>query len=90
MKKNIINSIKAMAFVVVGCAGSFLSMIAIVYLYFSTTFLPVYIGKTYVIGNQLTRYALYVILAGVVILSVKLTEYGACFLIKKFHKLKRR
>lgn len=90
MKRNITKSLIAMAYVVIGGAGALLSMTAIAYMYFSTVFLPVYIGNTYVIGNQLIRYGLYAILAIIVILSVKLAGYGLNFLIKKFHKIIKR
>lgn len=84
------NNIKATAYVVIGFFGATLATIGIIYMYFSSTFLPVYIGSTYVIGNQVLRYMLYAVLAGFVILFCKLACYGIKFLIKKFHKIKRR
>jgi len=84
------NSIKAMAFVVIGMAGAVASLLGMAAMYFSTTFLPVYVGTVYVIGNQLIRYALYAMLAVIFVISVRLAEYGSSFLIKKFHKTKRR
>ena len=80
------NIIKAAVYVVLGTIGTIGSIIGIVSMYFSNTFLPVYIKDTYVIGNQIVRYELYLILFVAIILSVKLAEYGIKFLIKKFPK----
>lgn len=84
------NNIKAMAYVGMGFTGVLFSLTAIIAMYFSTTFLPVYIGKVYVIGNQLTRYALYAMLIVITALSAKLADYGISFFIKKIRKIKRR
>ena len=87
MKKNMV---KATVYVVEGIMLSLFSIRGIFFLYFSNTFLPVYVGKTYVIGNQILRYVLYITLAAVVVLSVKLADYGRKYLIKKIFCTKRR
>ena len=85
MRKNIETVVyKVLGFVIAGAA-----MLAMVLMYFSSTFLPVYIGKTYVIGNQILRYALYILLAVITYNAFMLATYGKRFLIKKFHKKRR-
>ena len=84
------DDIKAMVYVGIGITVAILSVSGIVSMYFSRTFLPVYVGNVYVIGNQILRYVLYAMLAVITILSAKLADYGTKFLIKKFHKIRRR
>lgn len=84
------NNIKAMVYVIIGITVAILSVFGIVSMYFSGTFLPVYVGNVYVISNQIIRYVLYAMLTGITILSAKLADYGTKFLIKKFHKIRRR
>ena len=88
-EKNMKKKIVAAAYVVVGFLGTILGMQGIVYMYFSSTFLPVYIGSTYVVGNQVLRYGLYAVLAAIAILSCGLACYGIKFFIKRFRKIKR-
>ena len=85
------NTTKAVLYVFIGVFTSIALLIGVVYLLLSGTFLPVYVGKTYVIGNQILRYLLYAVLFIGIILSAKLADYGMNYLIKRFHKkLKRR
>lgn len=85
------NTTKAVLYVFIGVFTSIALLIGVVYLLLSGTFLPVYVGKTYVIGNQILRYILYAVLLVGIILSAKLADYGISYLIKRFHKkLKRR
>lgn len=87
MKKNII---KAMVYVVVGITGIALAILAFAAMYLSGTFLPVYVGKTFVLGNRIIRTTIYISLLVFTILSAILADYGAKFLIKKIHKIRRR
>lgn len=81
-------SIKAVAYVVGGFTVSGLSFLGILYMYFSTI-LPVYVGSTYVVGNQILRYMIYALLTGIGFLSVWVTSYGMKYLIKRFRKIKK-
>lgn len=83
MKKNII---KAVLYIVGGFAIALLAILGMIAMFLSSTFLPVYVGASYVIVNRILRYALYAILLVVIILSICLADYGMKFLIKKFHK----
>ena len=47
-----------------------LAILAGMYMYFSATFLPIYVGGEYILGNRLLRYLLYAILAIVAIVDV--------------------
>ena len=87
MKKN---DIKATIYAVGGMTVSFSALVGMIFLYFSSTFLPVYVGNTYVVGNQIVRYELYAVLFVVTILAAILAAYGINFLNKKFHKNERR
>lgn len=85
------NTTKAVLYVFIGVVASIALIMGGVYLFLSGTFLPVYVGGTYVIGNQILRYILYAVLLVGIILSAKLADYGISYLIKRFHKkLKRR
>lgn len=85
------NTTKAVVYIITGAIIFIASLIGVVFLFLSGTFLPVYVGKTYVIGNQILRYILYAVLLVGIILSAKLADYGISYLIKRFHKkLKRR
>lgn len=84
------NNIKAMVYVVVGITVATLSVFGIASMYFSETFVPVYVGNVYVISNQIVRYGIYAMLAVITILSAKLADYGTKYLIKRFHKIRRR
>lgn len=82
---------KAVVYIITGAIIFIASLIGGVFLFLSGKFLPVYVGGTYVIGNQILRYILYVVLLVGIILSAKLADYGISYLIKRFHKkLKRR
>ena len=83
MKKN---DIKAIAYIVVGFVVALVAVLGMIAMYLSGTFLPVRIGSTYVVGNRIVRYLLYVLLLVIMIFSICLAEYGINFLIKKFHK----
>lgn len=87
MRKNIV---KATLYSALGLLGVLASMITIMLMYLSGEFLPVYVQNTYVIGNKIVRMELYIVLAVIFILSVKLAAYGIRFLTKKFHKILRR
>ena len=65
------NTTKAVLYVFIGVFTSIALLIGVVYLLLSGTFLPVYVGKTYVIGNQILRYLLYAVLFIGIILSAK-------------------
>lgn len=84
------NNIKAIAYIGVGFVGAVLFLVGITKMWLSAKFLPVYVGTTYVIGNQILRYFLYALLIVGVALSVKLADYGMSFLVKRFHKTRRR
>lgn len=84
------NNIKAVVYVVLGVLGMIICAISMISMYFSSTFIPVYVGKTYVISNQLIRYAVYAILIVIAVLSAMLADYGSEYLTKKFHKHGRR
>lgn len=84
------NNSKAMVYVVLGFVGAILCIWGIAKMWLSTKFLPVYVGTTYVIGNQILRYFLYALLIVGVALSVKLADYGISFLLKRFRKTGRR
>lgn len=81
------NNSKAMAYVVIGIVGFFLGWLGMMVMYISSDFLPVYVGKTYVIGNQILRYILYILLIFEMALSARLADYGIKFLIKRFRKI---
>jgi len=87
MKKNIM---KATIYTFLGIAISIAAMLAGICMYCSGTFLPVYNGKTYVIGNQILRYELYLLLLVTIISSVRLADYGSTYLIKVIQKKVRR
>ncbi len=85
------NNIKALVYVVAGMIIVGLSAFAIVKMWLSNTFLPVYVGNNYILGMQLLRYFLYAVLFALAIAAMYLLTYGAQFLIKKLRrKLKRR
>lgn len=84
------NMVKAILYTAIGFLLSLAAVTGIVKLYFSGTFLPVYVGNTYVVGNQIVRYEIYALLAIVVFLSCGLIRYGINFLTRKIHKNKRR
>lgn len=84
MKKNIF---KAIIYVIVGIVLTLVSGLSALLMYFSNTFLPVYVGSTYVVGNQLLRYLLYIVLVVIFVASIALIEYAIKYLSKK---VKRR
>lgn len=85
MKKR--NIIKAIIYVIGGTVLTFASGFLAMLMYLSNTFLPVYVGSTYVVGNQLLRYLLYLVLAVIFVASIALVEYAIKYLSKK---VKRR
>lgn len=87
MRKNIV---KAGVYSVGGITLAIWSIMAMVEMYISTRFLPVYINNTFVLGNKLLRVEIYILLFVGLILSAKIAAYGISFLIKKFHKILRR
>lgn len=87
MNKNIM---KAAIYTVIGVAIVIAALVGIPAMYFSKTFIPVYISGKYVLGNQIVRYIIYLILFALVVLGIKLAAYGLDFLIKKISKMKRR
>ena len=84
------NDIKAVIYAIVGIVTSMASFLGMICMYFSGTFLPVYVNDTYVVGNQIVRYELYAVLLVVGILTAILAAYGINFLSKKSHKNRRR
>lgn len=84
------NTIKALGYAVAGFIVSIISMLGMIFMYFSGKFLPVYVKGTYVVGNQVFRYELYVILFVLTIAAGALSAYGINFLTKKSRKNKRR
>lgn len=87
MKKN---TIKAVAYVIGGMTGISMTFLAMLNMYFSSTFLPIYVKGTYVLGNQVLRYEIYAVLLVIGLLSVVLTDYGMNYLNKKSRKNRRR
>ena len=65
----------------------FLAMVGMVYMYFSSTFVPVYVNGQYILVNQLMRYALYVVL---VVTIVYCFAYAISGPSKKHKKRPRR
>lgn len=82
-------SVKAKIYVVVGMIMTTASLMGMALMYLSPTFLPVYVKDTYVIGQQICRYALYAVLFVIFVLSVALADYGLSFLIKKLQRKRR-
>lgn len=67
------------------------TMLAGVAMYLSRTFVPVYAAGTYILANQIVRYALYAGLLLILIASMALACNGAEYLSKRFRRaLKRR
>lgn len=87
MRKNIV---KAGVYSVGGITLAILSIMAMIEMYLSTKFLPVYVNNTFVLGNKVLRYELYILLIVGLFLSAKIAAYGISFLIKKVHKEIRR
>ncbi len=65
----------------------FFAMVGMVYMYFSGTFVPVYVNGQYILVNQLMRYALYVVL---VVTIVYCFAYAISGPSKKHKKRPRR
>lgn len=65
----------------------FLAMVGMVYMYFSSTFVPVYVNGQYILVNKLMRYALYVVL---VVTIVYCFAYAISGPSSKKHKRPRR
>lgn len=84
------NIIKAAVYMVIGWLVAIVSMIGMAYMHFSSKFMPVYVGNTYVLVNRIIRYALYIILIILVILGVKIAVYGFNYLSKRIQKRRRR
>ena len=84
------NNVKATIYTVLGIVIAIAALIGITFLYFSGTVLPVYVAGSYILKNRIKRYVLYAILVVIIIAAVKVANYGATFLIKKFHKSRRR
>lgn len=76
----------AICYVIVGVAMMVAALLLGVLMFFSRTFLPVYIAGTYVVGNQIVRYMLYILLAVILFFSAKLADYGATYLIKMLRR----
>lgn len=65
----------------------FLAMMAGVAMYLSGKFIPVYVDGEYILANQLMRYALYVVIAGVIIYDFAYIVSKPC---RKRHKSGQR
>lgn len=90
MSKKTKNRIKAAIYVIQGIIIVPLSVLAVVLMYYSSTFLPVYIDNTYVLSNQVLRYTLYAALVIVALISAWLCNYGTEYLLKVFCKSLRK
>lgn len=85
------NTIKAVIYTIVGVVGIIINFVFAIRLWFSGTFLPVYVGGNFILGNRIFRLFLYFVIFAVLIQLFRLTAYGYKFLNKKIHrKLKRR
>lgn len=85
------NTSKALIYTVVGVVGILINFVFAVWLWFSGTFLPVYIEGNFILGNRIFRLFLYLVIFVLLIQMFRLTAYGYNFLIKKIHrKLRRR
>jgi len=80
------NLILATVYGVVGATMVICSLLGIIEMYFSSTFLPVYVSEAYVIGNQMLRYELYAVLAALIVFGAWLFFYGNDYLFKKLKK----
>lgn len=76
----------AICYVIVGVAMMAAALVLGVLMFLSGTFLPVYIAGTYVVGNQIVRYVLYILLAVILFFSAKLANYGAMYLTRKLRR----
>lgn len=87
MNKNIVKAVtySVLGIIVVIGAVSFL-----LFLRFTGSFLPVYIGGKYIMKNRIIRLILYIVTPLTIPLGYMLSEYGTKFLIKRFLKNKRR
>lgn len=89
-KKSIKNYVLATIYTIVGFIGALAAAGFGVYLYYSTI-LPVRIAGTYVVGNRILRYVLYVGCIVMLVGAVWLCDYGSTFLTKKLrYKVQRR
>lgn len=84
------NTIKALIYTVVGIVGILINFVFAIRLWFSGTFLPVYIGRNFILGNRVLRLFLYFVIFVLLIQMFRLTAYGYNFLNKKIHKKLRR
>ena len=84
------NSIKAILYTVVGFLGSIASAFLGAMMWFSSTFLPVYINGEFVLANRILRSVLYLIIAVVAVSFFALCDYGSDFLLKKVKRNLRR
>lgn len=79
MKKMVTTMMMAMAISLLGILG-------IIAMYFSSTFIPVYVNGQYIIANQIIRYVIYFILFFTVIISFLISVK----LLDKIQKRRRR
>ena len=49
--------------------GFMFSVAGVIFMYFSSTFVPVYVNGEYIIANQLLRYVLYIVLGSIAFYS---------------------
>ena len=54
---------------IVAMTTMIMAFVMVLYMYFSATFLPIYVGGEYVVGNQILRYVLYLILISIVMID---------------------
>ena len=87
-KKSIKNYVLATIYTIVGFIGALAAAGFGVYLYYSTI-LPVRIAGTYVVGNRILRYVLYVGCIVMLVGAVWLCDYGSTFLTKKLLKQRK-
>ena len=88
--KTILKAVVAVTYIYLGIAFTVGAVTLIFMMYLSGTFLPVYVGKSYILGNQILRYMLYGLLGAIIFFSAKLAKYGAQYLIRKFQRRKGR
>ena len=87
MNKNIV---KAVIYSVIGIAIVIGAVIFLLFLRFTGSFLPVYIGGEYILRNWIIRLFLYIVTPLTIPLGYMLSWYGVKFLIKDSLKIKRR
>lgn len=84
------NIVKALIYSVTGITIVIATIIFLLFLRFTGSFLPVYIGGEYIRKNWIIRLFLYIVTPLAIPLGYMLSGYGVKFLIKRFLKNRRR